>query len=869
MSNTLGASCADQLVQSSFSIYQLRLGYLNNIRDGVGERLINLNPAILNNPAFRTAGWLPDVAAIKRCHSPPIPTGTSDINNEYFQRPRRAAAVQEEEIGPDEFGRGMVTGLHGSEDTLGPAGLQANERKRERRRRKEQLEDDDSSDLTDDSEDESEAPTGGIVKFERMPMRDRSKSSPPTRPTTSRLDSESDGPAVTVTGPARPNAAGVERLRSGSLGAFERIRTRPRRDTTTSSEMSSENEFAPEAIRNGRPGKGRSVLALEDDIKEEEESDVALASDLDDDDDMHVGGQVSDLSDEEFEHTAGSGSILAMGLGVAAASDELSSSVIRPPPMVIPAITPANSSPKRFAKDALPRLPKLPAGQRVQSAAQGVSMLSMLLKGKDGGASNEKPFQRFAEFSGKGETTPLWIKIYAPFSSAPTDAIEVPMRKIKDDKPVTVAELIGLALWRYEEEEYQPGLQVDERNINRWTLRIVEDEEIDFDFPALGRTRPVTDFTSNNNRPPQRRARDKPWDEFGLVKATDEQFAENEALTPQPADTAISKPPAVATPRLEVNKSMAAGSMFRSHSDGLQATATTANTNPITAGIPFGAMLRKDSTVPPMDAPQTAGPRGATKMGPPCTVTVQYTDSQSFVTRNEQFETTTDSYIGDIFEQACRRLNLDKASHVLKIHGSSTVAPNDCLVDFLGDKLHLNLVRRRFQDIGPHGGSPVSGVSPDLPVPGTSNPSRYGRGARLATTTKVNATTETIYRLNKDGGGKRYNVIRKQPLSFAAPHPRTLIITPEYMTIMPAAPDSLAAPIGKITNVAMSSVIGAKISRKHPAIFKIFVMRNRETKRYDFEAKSKAEAESAVADVRKGMQAAGGGPSAVGLFDGD
>ncbi|KAF1822352.1 uncharacterized protein K489DRAFT_410671 [Dissoconium aciculare CBS 342.82] len=855
------------LMNEDFSIYQLRLGYLNNIRDGVGERLINLNPAILNNPAFRTAGWVPDVAAIKRCHSPPIPTGTSDINNEYFQRPRRAVAAQEDEVAPEEFGRGMVTGIHGSDDTLGPAGLQANERKRERRRRKEQLEDDDSSDLTDDSEDESEAPTG-VVKFDRIPMRDRSKSSPPTRPATSRLESEFDGPAATITGLARPIVGGTERLRSGSLGAIERIRTRPRRDTTTSSEMSSENEYAPDAVRAGRPGKGRSVLALEDDIKEEEESDIALASDLDDEG-TDVGDQVSDLSDEEFEHTAGSGSLLV--LGVAAASDELSSSVIRPPPVIIPAITPANSSPKRFAKDALPKLPKLPAGQRVQST-QGVSMLSMLLKGKDGGAGNEKPFQRFAEFSGKGEATPLWIKIYAPFSSTPTEPIEVPMRKTKDDKPVTVAELIGLALWRYEEEEYQPALQQDERNINRWTLRIVEDEEVDFDFPALGRTRPVTDFTSNNNRPPQRRARDKPWDEFGLVKATDEQFAENEALTPQVSDTTMTKSVAAMTPRLEVSKPLVAGSIFRSHSDGPITTATTVNTNPITAGIPFGAMLRKDSTVPPMDAPQTAGPRGATKMGPPCTVTVQYTDSQSFVTRNEQFETTTDSYIGDIFEQSCRRLNLDKASHVLKIHGTSTVAPNDCMVEVLGEKLHLNLVRRRFQDIGPHGSSPVSGISPDLPVDmriGTSNPSRYGKAARLATTTKVNATTETIYRLNKDGGGKRYNVIRKQPLSFAAPHPRTLIITPEYMTIMPAAPDSLAAPIGKITNVAMSSVIGAKISRKHPAIFKIFVMRNRETKRYDFEAKSKAEAESAVADVRKGMQAAGGGPSATGLFDGD
>ena len=48
----------------------------------------------------------------------------------------------------------MVTGNQGSEDTLGPVGLHANERKRERRRRKEQLEEDDSSDLSDDSDED-------------------------------------------------------------------------------------------------------------------------------------------------------------------------------------------------------------------------------------------------------------------------------------------------------------------------------------------------------------------------------------------------------------------------------------------------------------------------------------------------------------------------------------------------------------------------------------------------------------------------------------------------------------------------------------------------------------------------------------------
>lgn len=46
------------------------------MRDGVGERLITLNPGALNVPAFRNAGWgCP--SEIRRTYSPPIPVGGS------------------------------------------------------------------------------------------------------------------------------------------------------------------------------------------------------------------------------------------------------------------------------------------------------------------------------------------------------------------------------------------------------------------------------------------------------------------------------------------------------------------------------------------------------------------------------------------------------------------------------------------------------------------------------------------------------------------------------------------------------------------------------------------------------------------------
>ena len=76
------------------------------------------------------------------------------------------------------------------------------------------------------------------------------------------------------------------------------------------------------------------------------------------------------------------------------------------------------------------------------------------------------------------------------------------------------------------------------------------------------------------------------------------------------------------------------------------------------------------------------------------------------------------------------------------------------------------------------------------------------------------------------------------------------------MQILPAAPDSLAAPTGIVTNVPTSSIIGVKVSRKHPKMARVLVFREKETKRYDFECNSTEEALDLCADIRKGLDAA-------------
>lgn len=326
------------------------------------------------------------------------------------------------------------------------------------------------------------------------------------------------------------------------------------------------------------------------------------------------------------------------------------------------------------------------------------------------------------------------------------------------------------------------------------------------------------------------------------------------------------------------------------------------NRNPITGpSFALNAAMRKDSTNL-LDAPQTQAATSTPRMGPVKTVQIHFTDPQSFQTTLLPLDTTADTYIAELFEKACARLRLDKALYVLKVRGTQTVAPSDRTVEALGGNLHLDLVRRRFGAVGDFGlglsGSPGSS-SPNAPlelVPNTPPTAKEARGKKRGFGVGMGmggvlhplaAAQQRSYTAGGGGGdlstldltgagvvGRRYNVLRKLPLSFSGSHPRTLVITPEYMQILPAAPSTsaddpvtaaalnqqaLQPPSGKTTNVPMSSIVGVKVSRKHPKMMRVLVYREKETKRYDFECSSREEAERVVADIRVGLGEFGGG----------
>lgn len=818
----------------------------------MGERLINVDSSVLNNAAFRAAGWVPSAADIKRTYSPPIPTA---ITSDYFQAPRSAGLKAPDGFGADEDDDegegGMVTG-GGSNDTVGPA-LHA---KQHRRRRKEQAEDDDdeeddSSDLSDESDDEDDAQARPVnqIKFTKMPLRTRSGSSPIRGSGLRNELDDADRPALIVTSPSRPP--------DSTLGTIESAQTRPRRDTITSSDMSSENEIDSSAFRKRRvnPRKAAHASQLLSQRIQEDGSPAGATS----------GSRLEALNEaqesdsslsSEFSGSADSGSLIGTG------GDPLDSS---PPSELptIPGLTPFNNmSPKKKGDSLQPTLQALPPPRPI-SFVPPVSALTQALQEKEQKPSN--PLQRFAAWNAASEAqqNPLYLRLYCPFSSRPSKPIELLIRKFNDKaEGPTVAEAIGYALHRYQEEKLEPPLPIDKMNVNCWVMRMYDDGEIDDEFPPLTRNKSLKDFASNNARGMRPRAREKPWDEFALVEATPREVTENEQLTPQYSkDAAAAVAPKKDALEMTVTKPVKPvpnrAKSFR---------------NPITGPSFAPTATRKDKSSL-ADAPKVTQSHAASRTGASKTVTVHFTD-ENFNTRRIPVSCTTDTYIGDIFDQVCRDLTLEKALYILKVSGSTTVAPPDRTVEALDTRMDLDLLRRRFVGDGVFGlaGSPGSsspnaplvistGVAPKKAKKG-ERANVAGHGHQLVHPLSKHDGSTALAHTTSTGYYRRYAVLRKQPMSFASSTSRLLALDNEYMHIMPGesgakagarAGGAWAEGQGKTTTVHFSSVVGSKVSKKHNKMFRVVVFKERETKRYDFEASSADEALEIVREIKRGV----------------
>jgi target of rapamycin complex 2 subunit MAPKAP1 len=659
------------------------------------------------------------------------------------------------------------------------------------------------------------------IKFAKMPVRNRSGSSPV------QSTQQRDGPEVTITSPSK--RSGDYRLRRGSMGAVEAVKARARRDTTTSSDMSSENELDPSLFQRRpmgtrQPTKGSNFLSqkLEEDRRAE-----AQANDEFDADDSDNDSAGTDLS-SEFDETAESVSIL---------NGPLNSSPLTNLPSMTPstAITPHNTSPKK-SKTNPSILQDLPPPRPI-SVIQPVSALSLAIRARKQTPAN--PIEGFATLSGKGSPNPLHIKIYAPFSADPDTPYEMALSRLsKEGDPtsqVTVAEAIGLSIWRYQDKGRKPPMEPSKWNVNRWTLRMVEDGEVDFDFPALGRTRPMVDFTSNNNRA-RPRAREKPWDEFALVEASQEQFAENERLTPKYSQAAAeAEAEASATEPLEV--------------------ATNVQIEPLRPppalrsqllGQPFASALDNNATIP-ADRPAEPVTHATPRLGVTKVIKVRFLNLDSG-SQTTTMEVALDAYIAEVMDYVCKKWGLDKANYVLKISGTQVVAELDRTLEVLKNVTDLDLVRRRF---GRDGGLSLAGSpgssSPNAPLLiGIDGPKKGKRG--------LHPLAQKQDLLGAVNNYKRFTVTRKQPMSFSGSSQRVLAFDGEFLHILPGDNKTTVDANTKTTSIPFGAVIGFKVSRKHPKMVRVIVWRENANKRYDFEAHNAIEAKEIVDEIEKSVK---------------
>lgn len=680
----------------------------------------------------------------------------------------------------------MVTG-NGAGDTVGP-GIAT-----KRRRRREQMEEEDSSDLSDESDDDGDQRAAQQIKFSKMPIRNRSGSSP--------LRSSNLRQSSTMTSPTRTPGG---QTRRGSQSALEAVKERARRDTVTSSEMSSENEFDASAFQRQRDATRNAAKASKALLKHTSDPNIG------------VKRQQSDLLEEEEEDSDGSGSDMDSDFPGSVDSvsllDHVDGTVGTSPTSHVVGTLPKGlqRSPTKKSKPAPPILQALPPPRPI-SMVQPKSLLSAAIKARQTKAS--MPFESFASLSGQGEPNPLNLRIWAPFAKSTTKPIEVILRRSVHeneavDRPVAVADLIGLSLWRYTEEKLQPTIPIEKLNVNWWTIRMVEDEEVDYDFPPLERSKPINAFTMANNRAARSRSNSKPFDEFALVEATEEQFQENQSITPQFKQEDVANTDDELTPR--------STPMIPS----TRLAETQPRLNPLLTTM---SALRQNSTLadsPAIGAATTQSARNSVKK----LLRIHIHSADAAPGQMITLDVTTDTYLADVLDVICKKRQLDKANHVLKLTGSGTVVLLDRTVESIGNRTELDLFRRRFATDGPltMSGSPSSS-SPKIPML-IERPDM--RKARKNPMLGAHPLAQEAIKQDEMGSAnyRKYTVWRKQPMRFVGLNERLLAIDGEYLHIMPiSSGKTMFEGQGKTTTVHFSKVVGCKVTRRHPTNFKVYL----------------------------------------------
>lgn len=187
-------------------------------------------------------------------------------------------------------------------------------------------------------------------------------------------------------------------------------------------------------------------------------------------------------------------------------------------------------------------------------------------------------------------------------------------------------------------------------------------------------------------------------------------------------------------------------------------------------------------------------------------------------------DVTTDTYLAEVMDQVCRKRQLDKANHVLKLPGSGAVVMIDRPVSSIGNVSDLELYRRRFATDGPLSmtGSPSSSSPKMLPM---SDGQFHRKNKKAGQMLGQHPLAREAIKQDELGGNanyKKYTVWRKQPMRIVGMSERILVIDGEYIHIVPASGGKAVHDgHGKTTTVHFSNVVGCKVPRKHPTNVKV------------------------------------------------
>lgn len=465
--------------------------------------------------------------------------------------------------------------------------------------------------------------------------------------------------------------------------------------------------------------------------------------------------------------------------------------------------------------------PHNPFNQRYKSVA-----------GSSVSAGGSAVIEVFFPFANESNVPPRSMK---PNSGALAVNVDTKSMRLSVRKDATMEELIGYGLYCYVEEGWLPALDSslaqdgteEQREIRlstmAWTLRLVEDGEVDDDYPALDRSLTVGKFGA---------------DELAICEATPAQIKQNQSSSAllerrvsrqrqQPAGLHSLQPPTGMAGSKQT--AMTPAQAQSTTGDVQDASMLTVQATPMFPTSLLG--LRRDGGG---EISGTFGPATSPNIsnhGPPIFLRILVTPSED-VRYKTTLQVTNDRYLADVLETICKRRELGSPEKwALVVPEKDIVVPLDRTVESLQGNYDLALVRRQDLGLQHSGAFTTQSTNPNASIfKRISQPEpRYQAAAK---------EIASVY--------KSYTVNRRMP-TFLGRHERILTIDGDWLHIIPTETRAFQTNT-TTTSYPIPSIVSCTQSRL-PSSFKVIVMRENDQKRYDFEAENSKIAAEIVQEI--------------------